>query len=224
LEECEKLYDALDNNNFLKISDIIDFENCVQYINSLGNIDEIKQMKDYDLIKKAKYSNLMSKNLVINFNNFINHYDDIKEIIIDKYDSRKKINYIFKNSNFCLSSIKKVYFEGKYDIKGEEKKDKTIVKDINLSELLELKDIATLKIKSLGDAIINIKFLHLVSDISKIYNLLEEYYDYRYPKLITVRVSIKNYIQTFSITTSKDLVDISENAEKILDTLKTLNK
>ena len=132
--------------------------------------------------------------------------------------------YIFKNSNFCLSSIKKVYFEGKYDIKGEEKKDKTIVKDINLSELLELKDIATLKIKSLGDAIINIKFLHLVSDISKIYNLLEEYYDYGYPKLITVRVSIKNYIQTFSITTSKDLVDISENAEKILDTLKTLNK
>jgi len=219
LEECEKLYETLNNNYSLKIADIVDFEKCVQYINSLGKADEIKKMKDYELIEKAKSSKLLNKNLVINFNNFINHYDNIKEMIIEKYDSRKKINYIFKNSNFCMSNIEKFYFKGNYNIKDEIKRDKTIVKDINLSELLELKDIAILKIESLGDTNKIIKFINFVSYISKLYSLLDEIYDSGYPKLVTIRVSITNYIQSFSIISPDNLVGIYENIEKILDLL-----
>jgi len=167
LEECEKLYDFLNNNNSLKISDIIDFEICVKFINSLGNVDKIKQMKDYELIEKATSSNLMNKNLVINLNNFIKNYDVIKEIMIDKLNSSKKINYILQNSKFCLSNIQKFYFEGKYEVKDEEKRDKTIDKDINLDELLELRDKALLKIESLSNTNKFIKFIHFVSDISK---------------------------------------------------------
>ena len=184
VEECGLLYDTLDNNEFLKISDIIDLEKCVEYMNSLGNDDELKQMKDYELIEKAKSSNIMSQNLEINFKNFINHFDDIKEIIKEKFDkseaSRQKINYISQKSNFCLSTYEKDIFIGNYI-----NKDKKAI-NITLNELQELRDRAILTINPLGETNENIKFIDMVSGILKVYNLLSEIYNSGYTMAITV--------------------------------------
>ena len=60
------------------------------------------------------------------FNNFINHYDDIKETIEQKFDksesSRRKIMSICKKSNLMLSTFEKNFFEGTYTVIDEEKK------------------------------------------------------------------------------------------------------
>ena len=225
-EECGLLYGTLDNNDFLKISDIISLEKCVEYINSLGNIDEIKQMKDYELFEKANSSNLINKNLEINFNNFISHYDDIKEIIKEKFDkseaSRQKIKYICKDSNFCLSSFEINFFEGKYIIIDEEKKNKPINKNINLNELQELRDRAILTINPSTKDNENIKFINMVSEILKLFNLINEIYNYGFIQITTVRISMNNSKINFKITSPDDYLEESENVEKIISILKKI--
>ena len=228
VEECGLLYDTLDNNDFLKISDIIDLEKCVEYMNSLGSIEEIKQMKDYELIEKAKTSNLMSENLKLNFINFIEHFDDINRIIQENFDkseaSRQKINYILLNSYFQLSTFSKNFFEGfyKYNIKDEKKKDKIIDQKINLNELQELRDRAILTINPLGDTNENIQFIDMVSNILKLFNLLNEIYNYGYTKLITIIISSKNYNQQFSFSSPENLVEKSGNIENMISILRNL--
>ena len=224
VEECGLLYDALDNNEFLKISDIIDLEKCVEYMNSLGNEDELKEMKDYELIEKAKSSNLMSKNLEINFINFINHFDDIKEIIKETFDkseaSRQKISYISKNSTFCLSTIAKNFFEGKYFINDGETINNN--KIINLNELQELRDRAILTINPLGETNENKIFIDMVSDILKVYNLLSEIYYCGYTKKITIRITTNKTIRSFEITSPENYIGKYENVESILTILKNI--
>ena len=226
VEECGLLYDSLDNNDFLKISDIIDLEKCVEYMNYLGNIEEIKQMKDSELIEKAKSSNLICKNLEINFENFIEHFDDIKEIIKEKFDkseaSRQKIKYICQHSTFGLSTIEKNFFVGNYYIKDEEKKDNIINKKISLNELQELRDRAILTINPLGETKENKKFIDMVSYILKVHNLLEEIYNSGYTKILTIKISSKEYIQSFLLTLTGNYNDRSENKENILSILKNI--
>jgi len=226
IEECGLLYDTLDNNEFLKISDIIALEKCVEYMNSLGNIDEIKQMKDYELFEKAKSSNLINKNLEIYFSNFISHYDDIKEIIKEKFDkseaSRQKIQYICQNSNFCLSSFELNYFDGKYTIRDVEKKNDPIFKNINLNELQELRDRAILTINPLGETKENIIFINMVSEILKLSNLINEIYNYGFTETATLRISMKKNKYNFEITSPENYIDESENVEKIISILKKI--
>ena len=221
-DEFELLYGNLDNNDFLRISDVIDLEKCVEYMKSLGSIDEFKQMKDYELIKKAKYSNLISKNLVINFNNFINHFEVIKERIFDKSEEGIliKINCICQNSSFYLSSNKKNYFEGKYFINDEEKIDKSIVKVIKLNELKELRDRAILIKNPIDKNNENKHFIDMVSGIMKLSKLLNDIYNYGYIKFVSIRISTKNYTNTFSIISPENLINKSENVEDILVILK----
>ena len=220
VEECGLLYDTLDNNEFLKISDIIDLEKCVEYMNSLGNDDELKQMKDYELIEKAKSSNIMSQNLEINFKNFINHFDDIKEIIKEKFDkseaSRQKINYISQKSNFCLSTYEKDIFNGNYI-----NKDKKAI-NITLNELQELRDRAILTINPLGETNENIKFIDMVSEILKVYNLLSEIYNSGYTMAITIRIIINQNVRSFEITSPENYTGNYENVENILSILKNI--
>ena len=237
VEECGLLYYSLDNNDFLKISDIIDLEKCVEYMNYLGNVKEIKQMKDSELIEKAKSSNLISENLKTNFNNFINHFDDIKEIFKEKFDkseaSREKINYISKNSIFGLSTIEKNFFRGKYYIKDNQQKDNKIDRKISLNELQELRNRAILTINPKGETIENkqfiegetnenIQFIDMVSDILKIYNLLKEIYNCGYTKIITIKVLSKDYIHSFSLSSTGNYCDKSENIENILSILNNI--
>jgi len=230
VDECGLLYDTLDNNDFLKISDIIDLEKCVEYMNSLGNGDEFKQMKDYELIEKAKSSNLMSKNLQINFNNFINHFDDIKEIIKEKFDkseaSRQKIIYISKKSIFRLSTIEKEkFFEGYYFVKDDINK-----KIINLNELQELRDRAILTINPAGETNENIQFLDLVSETLKIHNLLNEIYNCGYAKVITILIytieitttTPTTYNRNFEITSPENYTGKYEKVEQILSKLRNI--
>jgi len=235
VEECGLLYDTLDNNDFLKISDIIDLEKCVEYMNSLGNKDEFKQMKDYELIEKAKLSNLMCKNLQINFKNFIEHFDDIKEIIKEKFDkseaSRQRINNITKNSHFRLSTIEKEkFFEGHYFVKDGETMNEKI---INLNELQELRDRAILTINPSGDTNENMQFIDLVSETLKIYNLLNEIYNCGYAKVITISIYTNEmtttkptkFIRSFEITSPENYIGKYKKVEQILSILKNiLNK
>ena len=228
VEECGLLYDTLDNNDFLKISDIIDLEKCVEFMNSLGNIDEIKQMKDYELIEKAKSSKLICENLKLNFKNFIEHFDDINRIIKEKFDkseaSRQKIIYISQYSYFQLSSISKNFFEGiyKYNIKDEQKKEKIINQKINLNELQELRDRAILTINPLGETNENMKFIDMVSNILKLYNLINEIYNYGYTKIINIHISSRNNIQEFSFASPENLAGKSKNIEEMLFILRNL--
>ena len=218
VEECGILYDSIDNNEILNI---IELEKCAEYMNSIGNIDEVKEMKDYELIEKAKSSNLVCKNLVLNFNNFIHHFDDIKKIFNEKFDksevSRKKIDFICQNSSFCLSSSQINYFKGKFYIKDEEEKDKTIVKYINLKEFKVLRDISILAINSTGKINKTKQFIDMVSDVLKLINLLNEIYYLGFTEIIRIKISTNNNIQTFS---SKYLNEQSENVNTIIFKLK----
>ena len=98
-------------------------------MNNIQTINEEKKLTDYELIQNAKFFAYNYKELELYFNNFINHYDDIKETIEQKFDksesNRRKIMNICKKSNLMLSTFEKNCFEGTYIVIDEEKKNKT---------------------------------------------------------------------------------------------------
>ena len=230
VEECGLLYDSLDSNNFIKISDILELEKCVEYMNNIQTINEEKKLTDYELIQKAKFFSYNYKELELYFNNFINHYDDIKETIQQKFDksetSRRKIMNICKKSNLMLSTIEKNFFEGKYIVIDEEKNTKT-TKKINLSELHELRDTAVLSLNIMGESNDNKIFVDIVSDILKVNNLLEEIYISGYSKYINIEIKILDNNYFFSFLSPESLVKINSQqipVEKVLKDLKTILK
>ena len=230
VDECDLLYDALDNNEFLKISDILSLEKCVEYINNIGSLTDIKYMKDYDLIKKANFLYNDYKGLESNLMDFIRNYNDIKEIIKQKFDksetSKQKILNICKKSKFNLSNFKNNYFEGLY-MNFDNKKI-----NINLNDLLELRDRAVMMINPLGDSNENQIYIDFVSDILKVYNLLNEIYYYGYFKTIEIEIILQKCSITFEFKSPDSLIKkLKENKiikkvdlvlDKLMDILNNL--
>ena len=112
-EDCRVLQDISNNNDntFLTPADILDYEKCVEYMNNLGTQKELNKMTDYELIQNSKSLSEKYPNLELNLTNFIEHYEQIKDVMENKFnkqrDANKKIEKIFIKSFFILTSIEK---------------------------------------------------------------------------------------------------------------------
>ena len=86
----------------------------------------------------------------------------------------------------------------------------------------ELRDRAILTINPLGETNENIKFIDMVSEILKVYNLLSEIYNSGYTMAITIRIIINQNVRSFEITSPENYTGNYENVENILSILKNI--
>ena len=214
-EDCRALQEICiyNDDTFLTPADILDFEKCVSFMNSIGTQEEINKMTDYDLIQKANLQSL-SENFVeleLYLNNFIEHYHQIKEVInkeIDRPEAlSQKIGNILKESKFTLSNKGKNYFIGYVSEKLIDLKYLQETRDrVMISKNIFQDSNENLKIK-------NQKFLEIISEILKIYDKLNEIYSIGYTKEITLQIDLNNYIVSCSFISSSSLSDQSKKEE-----------
>jgi len=223
-EDCRLLQEIANNNDnsFLTTADIIDFEKCVEFMNKIGSLEEIKNMTDCDLVQKTISLTENYIELEIYLNNFIEHFEQIKKLIKKEFDKSESSNKIIENfchySCFKLSNKEKNYFEGKID--NEE---------INLNSLLELRDRVLIS-KSLKETINKIeienmtkkyKFLiKLVCEMVKLYDLLNDIYRIGYTEEICIEIKVNNCSYNFKLISNSKYLNIqNEYDEKGLEQL-----
>ena len=220
IDDCRLLQEIANNNDdsLLTAADISDLEKCIEFMNSIGNINQLKEMTDYKFVQKAINLCKNNKSLELYFNNFIDHFGQINDLYKQGFDkseaSKQKIKNICKKSIFILSNKKKDYFEGKYEVEieknnennnlnNEQNNERFKMIEITLKELHELRDriqitknisINKNKNDNLEDEQI---FIELISDIINIYSLLNEIYIKGYTKEILLQIKVQNYIKTF---------------------------
>ena len=173
LGDCQTLREKVgeDENIVLDPNKIIDLEKCVSFMNKLKNKKDFQAISDNDLIKLfIKQINESPEDLMIRFKSYTDNYSEIKKLfdsISDRTEAaRQKIFSICKSSNFKLNNGKSNYFIGTYIMEmekekkkqekneGKESKKEFETKSIEIKkieELLELKDIAQIARKILGD-------------------------------------------------------------------------
>ena len=128
----------------LRFEDILQYQNCVSFINNIGT-----KIKDYELLTKIKEKLKKDKVDVIlfSFQSYFINYESIKAL--DDFDSSKDvyqdISKILNNSEFKIQLFKRefrVYDDNKKEIK---------INANNLDGLIELKDNINLNFESLPD-------------------------------------------------------------------------
>ena len=212
-----------DNNGFLTPDDILNLEKCIEYMEKLGKKEEIKKLKDKELILTIINFINNCKDLKEVINKYVNNFWAIKELVeinLDKTETyKKKICNICDMSIFTLSNEKNNFFNGSY---GNDK-----IK-INYEDIIELRDHAQLsKIITGEDKEKEIikkrqKFIELISQIMNLYKVIKEIYDKGYPQKITINIEINNGKSIFKFE-KKDyedyniLIDILETILKELE-------
>jgi hypothetical protein len=215
------------DNEFLNSNDIIEFENCIKFMNKLGKNEKetFKRKKDIDIFNLFKEEVKKDNKIELYFTNYVNNYIELKSLFdsgLDKSEAQKKtIELLCKQSSFTLRNTKKKFFEGNYF--GENKKQK---KTIDLSTLLELRDRAQLTKNVTGDQKEKLenyrKFIDIVSEINNIYALLDELFISGYPELIEININIRNFECEYSGCKKKtsNHKDILSELSKMLTELK----
>ena len=230
-EDCRLLQEIANNNedSFLTTADIIDFEKCVEFMNKIGNPEEIKNMIDCELIQKTISLSENYIELEIYLNNFIEHFEQIQKLIKKEFDksesSNQKIESFCQNSCFKLSNKEKNFFEGKIDNE-----------DINLDNLLELRD-RVLITKNINEELNEIEsmtykykiLIKIVSEIVKLYDLLNDIYNIGYTKEISIEIKVNDCTYKFKLITNSKYLNIQneyneKDFEQILLNLKNLIK
>ena len=119
-EDCRNLQEAAGDNDsgFLNIKDIKDFEECVKFMNNLGNFKEMEDIKFFKLFKQKVEKN---KNIILYFTKYVNNFVELKNLVESSFDkstaSKRIINNICENSEFIIQNKKGKFFYGVYKIK-----------------------------------------------------------------------------------------------------------
>ena len=215
--DCRSLQELVGemDDGFLTSNDILELEKCVEFMNQIGNEQTIKSMKGIDIIKSFVNEVNKNKKIEVYFEKYVNNYSQLKNLIeygLDKSEaSKQKIKSICQQSAFILKSIKGEFFKGKYieineenDKAQQKSENKTNEKELNLEDLLELRDRAQLSKKMSGEKEEqkqffenNRKFIEKVNEIYNIYCLLKNLNISGYPEDITIEIKINNYISEF---------------------------
>ena len=224
------------DNSFININDIDDLEKCVIIKNKLGNPEELKHEKDIDIIKsfKKEVENTKDKEIEICFNKFVNNYSEIKSLVdcgLDKSEaSKKKVLLLCKESKFTLTNIKNNFFKCIYkdEMFDKDNQKQIIFNELNLDNLLELRDRIQLTKKITGDKTENKllekykQFIEKVSEINNIYKSLKNIYMSGYPEKIEIVIIVDEGKSTFigCQLNTKESRDILSKLQDMLNQLK----
>lgn len=99
-------------STFLTRNDLVSFEKCIEFIENLRKNEKIKT--DIDLITNFKKTIDEDKDLVLYFDKYVNNYGQIEELLQrnlrNSDNAKKKIIYIYDNSQFILTNKSEKFF------------------------------------------------------------------------------------------------------------------
>ena len=206
-DDCRNLQELCSEteNTFITVAEINDMEKCSKFMNNL--IGDKTKTTDLELMTSFKQEIMKTKNIGVIFEQYANHFRQIKELFSQKdktQASLKKIKYILTNSKFTVSIDNKArpYFT----FEGIFKDEINSFENIKEEELIELRRRAMLT-KKLGDEkseeeknifMFNKAFAQRINEILKINNILKKIAEKGYSENITLEVQIKNSISVFN--------------------------
>ena len=198
------------DDNHINEFNMINIEKCFNFLNSLIVNNEIKNLFDFELIQIVKTEFIKNNNFILYFNQFFEYFYYIEKIIdkgFNKIDIYKfNIINICKNSLFILSNKEKNYFEGSFEMneninENNEKQTKKIKKEITFEKMKKLRSFIEKKDNfnnNLNENNFYETFYKLLSEIEKIYNLLNNIYISGYPYEIIIEIKVNEYNISFS--------------------------
>ena len=134
---------------------------------------------------------------MIIFQRYIDNYGEIKELYtrgLDKSETSKRIiSFICQKSKFIITNVKNKFFSCKYleqKSEGNNQDQKSVEKNLNLENIIELRDRAQLSKVVSENKKETEMFIKLISQINTIYEYTQEIYYKGYPKSITIEVVI----------------------------------
>ena len=236
IEECHYLQEFVGDKNisFLNVNDILELEECVEFMKELEDEAIFKNKIDIEVIKSFKEKIEKHNNIELLFDNYIKKFPEIQylfEYSFDKSEFTKRIiGLICKKSKFILRNIEGQFFKGEYydNINIKHK----IVK-INQNKLLELRDRVQLaeKVENFDEELINFKnynkFVERVFEINNIHDILKEMYISRYPKEIKIQMNIENYQLNIIIFGLEEIIEEDKydiNYQTVLNVMRSALK
>ena len=197
LQDLPKLQEmaSSNGNNFVNINDILDMGRCIEFFKDIGTLDEIREMKDFEIIEKMKKKVQVNDIICVYLEKYISNFGQIKLLSrsVNRSEFLKyKIQTLFKGCIFLLSN-NIIEFEDKKELLFEcfyEEQFKEETKKIYLSkeELISLRDRALLVKDMTPD------YQYFITSISRIINIshiLKGIYDKGYPKIINIKIAYK---------------------------------
>jgi len=236
IDDCRKYQElSLENDDeFITQNDILDLEKCVLFFEKLGKKNEISKKTDKDLISDLKRISNDDNVIPIYIEKYVNNYGQIKELVNRGLDgsevSKKKILFIYENSEFIITNIKDQFFKCHYFEKNIKKPNELITRELDMDKLLELRDRAQLSKVVTGDEkekeIIqkNHIFIKNITQIMNIYKIVQDIYNKGYPQDIIIEIRIisgepKFIYDNNNIKNYKEIVSLLKS---ILDKLKEI--
>ena len=218
-QDCRNLQEAAGENDsgFLNINDIKDFEECIKFMNNLGNINQMDNEEFFNLLKQRVEEN---KDIELYFTKYANNFIELKTLFESSFDksaaSKRIINNICEDSKFILQNEKGKFFYGFYKIKEEKKEIKE--NKIKLDTLKELRDRAQLtkNVNNEPKEVENFKnFINTVNIIFKIYDLIKDIYSCGYINKIEIEIQIKSH----QVNYKGNILEETLYPEKVLEKL-----
>ena len=194
IQDLNNLQEIASSNeiNFVNINDILDMGKCIQFFNDIGRLNELKKMKDFEIIEKMNEKVQKSKDIDVYFGRYIDNFGQIKLLDTSVHRSeflKYKIQALFNGCTFLLSNrvkdpaiSKELLFECKYETKVKEGMKKFT---LSRGDIIYLRD-RTLLAKSITSDYQY--FIDSMTDIISISNLLNEIYIKGYPKIIKITI------------------------------------
>ena len=150
IEDCRALQElpGVFDNGFLSIGDIIDLENCINFMKIIGNIQTLKTMKDIDVINKFREEIGKNKKIILNFTKFINNFAIMEDMMINGLDraemSKNKVTSILEKSEFTISNICDRFFTCLFWESNRNNRNELTPSYLELKDLFDLRDRAQL--------------------------------------------------------------------------------
>ena len=184
LANLQEIASSNDNNyNIVTIIDILDMEKCIDFFREIGTLDDLKKMKDCDIIEKMNKKVQDKKDINVYFEKYVDNYGQI-QLLKTSVNMSEFIKYIieklFKGSEFLLSNKKGEFFKCNYEIKENRYKSTYSREDI-----ISFRDRALLS-KTITSEYNY--FIESISEIINISNILKEIYNKGYPKIIIIKI------------------------------------
>ena len=216
IQECRNLQElTLENdNNFVSVNDILDMEKCIEFFAKIGQLKELKNKEDIEILNLIKKNASENKDILIYIKKYIENYNQIISLkgTLNKSEFLKyQIQALFYGAIFNLSNGRKESFTCIYfpkDKKDDEKR-------LNKENIIDLKERAQLSKKITSDYKC---FIESVTKIINISNILENILMKGYPVIIKVEIKM-NIIQ--KNIEQNDIKD--EDKEYIIKNIYSLN-
>ena len=240
IQDCQVLQElpGVFDNGFLTPDDIINLENCINFMAKFGNIQTIRAIKDIDMVNKFKNEISKQKNISVYFTKYINNFPLLNDMMTNGLDraemSKNKVSLILEKSEFTITNKKDKFFNCLYFEKKRNIQNDLIPSNLKLKDLFDLRDRAQLNrtmiiqekdnAQEKENAILgNQKFIKLVSEINNLYGLLQDIYWKGFTNEVIVRINIDNNNIIYNVD-NKTYSSFDEIIKIIKDILQKINE